>query len=1118
MNTTRPPKPIHSKHRYFTLVRVLLVFACLVVVVAGASAWKLMHGGISLNFLQPQFEQAFESRLPGQSIDIGAIILEWDTDTSTILLRLQDTHVSAENGTPVAEFSSLLLGVDLRELLWQQVRLTHVVLIGGFVDIQRKRDGSFDFDIARTIDGDSAGDEVLVQTLPDTQIAENILAFASPVILPEILEKLTQSISLFETLETLEIRGADLSFHDSKSGLRLHMKNLRLKFQRAGQGVGWEVSARINVNNNNWNLAASGHQDFEPLNADMDVRIVRVGGGGVSADSARIRAHFDADSRHVIVDEITLQAGENRIALNGSIEFSEDLLHRIEFQGEKLVVHLKGITQSSVPVDKLFFRGNFRLPSVNLSDAQFDIEALRLELPTHNVDISGRIRPAPGSPELRVSITSEALQKDELMALWPVPLETFTREWVAEHIPSARLENVLIRLNMDGGVLADVLLEEKPLPKDSLLIETDLYEVALDYLPPLPKIENANGGLRIRDSRFEAWADSATVKPSADTSDINLQNLRFVIDEIYVKDPPSSMSLSFQGESGALFSLLQSEAIGLRQKDAGIDALQSEGVISGDLSLGMRLYDDIEAHHVDLAIDARGKGLLLPLSEGDYQLSQAELHFTGSLKEMRAKGQARINGVEMTLDFHKQFDFVDEDAVSIGIGGMFGATQFESLGIDLPVDVAGRIPTSLNLRGDENGIHEGWLRMDLTPVSFEEALIGWNKPREQAAFLNLRLKFPDEEIIEVSDFLLQSENVEVRGGFRFDADNRVVEASLPVIRVGADTSLSAYAHRGVGDVFTLDIGGSSLDIRYIIDNVLSGEGLLEGEDEETAVEDDDGGGEDSDDDSEVITRGRIDRLLSHDGVELKDAVFYLRQSGDHVIASQLDAKLEGAHLHLHLDTPAGGEGRKLSISSGNGGATLKGLDLYPHVAEGALSVEADLSPIDEPLEIRGRITGGAFRVLNAPVFARLLSLASLSGIGELLTQNGIFFQELELPFEMTPKEIRMLDGDMNGPSLGLTLRGSIDRSAKHVDLQGTLVPSYTLNSLLGNIPVLGELIIGRSGEGIFGVTFLVRGPVEDVDIVTNPLSVLTPGFLRRFIEFGENETDTLNIQPASERP
>ena len=1108
-----------SPRRRFTLARTLLVLMFLAVAAIAGAAWKLTHGGIPLNFLQSQFEQALESRLPFERIDIGTINLAWDMDASTLLLQLRHTNIISESGAPLAEISNLLLGISPRELLRQRIRLSHVVLVGGVVDIERKRDGSFDLNIVEAADDDGiADDTALASATPGADIIGDILALASPAILSEVLEKLTQSSSIFETLETLEIRGTDLSFNDGKSGLRLHIGDVYLKLRRESGSIEWRISTRINAGVDSWKLAASGRQDIAARHVDVDARIDRDSGTAFPLDSGRLRAHFDRDARRVNVKEVVLRAGENRVSLNGSIEFLEDQKHRIELEGEDIVVHIEGITQSSVPVDRLSLRGNVLLPSEDLSDAAINIEALRLQLPTHDVDIAGSIRAAPRSPELRVSISSAALQKDDLLALWPVPLEDFTREWVAEHITQARLENVLVRMNMDGGVLADVLLEEKPLPKDSLLMETDLYDVTLDYLPPLPEIKNAQGGLRVQDNRFEAWADTATVRPSADTPNIYLQDLRFIIDEIYITDPPSRTSLSFQGEASAVFSLLQGEAIGVRQKDAGIEALQSEGVISGDIRLYMPLYDDIEAHHVDLAINARGEGLLLPLSEGEYRLSDADFDFAGSLKEMRAKGHARINDVDMALDFHKRFALAGEDAVTIGINGAFDDAQLENLGINLPINIDGRIPTSLNLHGDENGIHEGWLRMDLTPVALEEALIGWSKPEEQDALLSLNLRFLDEDSIKVSNLLLQSEGIEVLGDFLFDADNKLVEATLPTIRIGADTILNIHASKQPNDAFTLSIGGRSLDIRDIIDNILGGEGLLGDDDDETSTTFDSDDDESAGSDGEFITHGRIDRLLSHEGIELKDAVFYLHQFGDHVVTSSLDAQLGESNFHLRLDTSEDGDGRRLKVSSGDGGAVLRGLDLYPHVDGGSLAVEADLSPIDAPLEIRGRITGESFYVLNAPAFARLLSLASLSGIEELLSQSGISFEALNLPFELSAQEIRLLDGEMSGPSLGLTLRGSIDRPAKHIDLQGTLVPAYTLNSLLGDIPLLGPMLIGREGEGIFGVTFLVRGPVGDVEIVTNPLSVLTPGFLRRFIEFGENEVDTLNIQPAEERP
>jgi len=81
-------------------------------------------------------------------------------------------------------------------------------------------------------------------------------------------------------------------------------------------------------------------------------------------------------------------------------------------------------------------------------------------------------------------------------------------------------------------------------------------------------------------------------------------------------------------------------------------------------------------------------------------------------------------------------------------------------------------------------------------------------------------------------------------------------------------------------------------------------------------------------------------------------------------------------------------------------------------------------------------------------------------------------------------------------------------------MEGTLVPAYTINSFLGQVPVLGPLIVGREGEGIFALTYRVRGSANDPSVTVNPLSALAPGFLRRLFEFGGATV----IDPPVERP
>ena len=96
---------------------------------------------------------------------------------------------------------------------------------------------------------------------------------------------------------------------------------------------------------------------------------------------------------------------------------------------------------------------------------------------------------------------------------------------------------------------------------------------------------------------------------------------------------------------------------------------------------------------------------------------------------------------------------------------------------------------------------------------------------------------------------------------------------------------------------------------------------------------------------------------------------------------------------------------------------------------------------------------------------------------------------------------------MNGPMLGATLRGMVDFKAQTVDLGGTYVPLYGLNSALGSIPLLGKVLVGRQGEGVVGITFAIKGKLDDPTVLVNPMSVMTPGIFRQIFEFSGSVPD-----------
>ena len=77
----------------------------------------------------------------------------------------------------------------------------------------------------------------------------------------------------------------------------------------------------------------------------------------------------------------------------------------------------------------------------------------------------------------------------------------------------------------------------------------------------------------------------------------------------------------------------------------------------------------------------------------------------------------------------------------------------------------------------------------------------------------------------------------------------------------------------------------------------------------------------------------------------------------------------------------------------------------------------------------------------------------------------------------------------------------MDEGTRVIGLSGTMVPAYGINSMLGAVPILGDILASRKGEGVFGVTYAMKGPLDDPTLTVNPLSVLTPGILRRIFEF-----------------
>ena len=141
-----------------------------------------------------------------------------------------------------------------------------------------------------------------------------------------------------------------------------------------------------------------------------------------------------------------------------------------------------------------------------------------------------------------------------------------------------------------------------------------------------------------------------------------------------------------------------------------------------------------------------------------------------------------------------------------------------------------------------------------------------------------------------------------------------------------------------------------------------------------------------------------------------------------------------------------------------------------------------------------------FKLQELPALTKLLTLASLQGIADTLSGEGIRFNEFEMNFNnkgnlMTIDEIYAI-----GPAISVLMSGYVE-SDKLISLRGTLVPATTINKSIGSIPFLGKILVGdKAGEGVFGVSFKIKGPPKNLETTVNPIKTLTPRFITRTLE------------------
>jgi uncharacterized protein YhdP len=461
------------------------------------------------------------------------------------------------------------------------------------------------------------------------------------------------------------------------------------------------------------------------------------------------------------------------------------------------------------------------------------------------------------------------------------------------------------------------------------------------------------------------------------------------------------------------------------------------------------------------------------LSKG-IDLTGGNMTMKANDKSYAIKGNALLNGVSTAI-FYSESLTSAEPSVEYTASMYAKKADLEKFGMPAMAFVDGGM--AINVAGKQNGKKKAIaLDVNLTDTELDLQPVGWKKSKGEKGSLSLNLSSKDGVVATANDVLFKAKGANAKGAAKVNLKaGALTSLDFKDITLG-DRHYSLQVKED-GKGYKADATADYLNIAPFVQDI---------------------GKSDEDWEGLVVP---VRMTYSVDTLEMAQKEILSNVEGSLFCHKQwcTEAQMNADFANktkLDFSITPNTEGSRLVVKAGDAGRLLRGFDLADNIHEGNLETSADITYKDKKASIEGKLALKDFYVKQAPVLAKLLSLASLSGVLNTLNGEGIYFDKAGAEYTKEGDKFILKKSKASGSAIGLTVEGEANTKTKEVLMRGHVVPVYSLNKILGSVPVLGDLLIGGEGEGIVAVRYKIVGKYTDPEVETNPLSALTPGFLR----------------------
>jgi uncharacterized protein YhdP len=874
---------------------------------------------------------------------------------------------------------------------------------------------------------------------------------AAPQVTPEMLIGLFMSADPDQPLshlDRLEISGGALVIQDLTTGQTLLARDAELGLTRQPGGVNAAVSFELEQPHGLAGIAVTGRYErgSEWIGFIAELRELAI------PPLASFAPELSLDGIDLVLNGRLAGA----VSMDGSLSAIT-----FDLSGENGRIERPDLLSQPLPVDRLKVEGQAQPDLGEVVVDGFSLTSLGARL-----EGSGRLVRGNDGTGLSAELRAANVRAEDLDLFWPPELGEQARKWVLENISSGTVPSAEARLEFAPGELS-----QRPVPESSVQGRFEFDDAAVRYFETMPPLTGGDGSATFTGRRMDFVVTDGAV------DQLSVREGSVVITGMGIKGRDTTqleVRGKIDGPISQALALLERPPLRFASK-LGIDPASTSGQARADLRIGMPLHRDLEPSELRVGaaavlIDAAAAGLRdrFDLSEGQFELAVDN-------ESLELSGNGAIEGVPLAIAWRESFDDRAEVQRRFEFEGEVPVAALQRFQLEPPIPLDGAFELQATAV-ESAGVMDINLVLGLRPLAVDLPWLDWRKAAGEDGRLVASLTLPDQGPVRIDPFEAMGPGLAAAGRVELAREPWQLESlRLDHARLGDSAGALSILQDEDGR-YQITMEAQSLDLGRLL-----------------AMRQQQSGGEQTT--LPPLSASLVAERVLMNGRALTDASAELTRDETGWQAARLGAVLpDGGTLEARL-APEDGR-QRLTIASSNAGNLLQALDQTHRIQGGELSLNAVITRREPTIDAEGTFKIDDFTLVDAPVLARLLTLASLTGIGNLLGGEGIFFDRLDLPFQLRDGSLIFDRGRMSGSQLGLTMSGKVGLETRELDLEGTIVPVYTVNRILGKIPLVGPFLAGEEGEGAFAATYWVQGELSDPQITVNPLAVLAPGFLR----------------------